>query len=102
MWRMFSHDRCLQMSNKEIGMEKLSCFVGKSVLSQFSLFCREICFVALLCGEKLNQEVVLVEKKRQISGMIIYPMQCLLSVAASLDAVSIVWLKNNVYRHLCL
>ena len=46
MWRMFSHDRCLQMSNGEIGVEKLSCFVGKSVLSQFTLFCLD-CIYAI-------------------------------------------------------
>ena len=36
----------------------LHCLVAKSDLLQFTLFCREICFVAiyaLLCGEKLNQ-----------------------------------------------
>ena len=49
------------------------CFAAKSVLSQFTLFCREICFVAiyaLLCGEKFNQKIVPVEKNGQISGMI--------------------------------
>ena len=47
-------------------VEKLSCFVAKSVLLQFTLFCREICFVviyALLCGEKLNQNLCLWRKK---------------------------------------
>ena len=42
------------------------CFVAKSVLSQFTLFCRKICFVrihALLCGEKLNQKLCLWRKK---------------------------------------
>ena len=47
-------------------VEKLSCFVAKSVLLQFTLFCREICFVAiyaLLCGEKFNQKLCLWRKK---------------------------------------
>ena len=50
----------------------LCCFVAKSVLSQFTLFCREICFVAiysLFVWRKIEPKIVLVEKKRQISGM---------------------------------
>ena len=41
-------------------------FVAKSVLLQFTLFCRKICFVAiyaLLCGEILNQNLCLWRKK---------------------------------------
>ena len=52
----------------------LHCLVAKSDLLQFTLFCREICFVviyALLCGEKLNQKLCLWRKKRQISGMML-------------------------------
>ena len=65
MWRnlscgeMFPHDILLHMN-------KLTCFVAKSVLSQFTLLCRKICFVAiyaLLCGEKLNQKFCLWRKK---------------------------------------
>ena len=44
----------------------LHCLVAKSDLLQFTLFCREICFVAiyaLLCGEKLNQKLCLWRKK---------------------------------------
>ena len=44
----------------------LHCFVAKSDLLQFTLFCREICFVAiyaLLCGEKFNQKLCLWRKK---------------------------------------
>ena len=40
--------------------------VAKSVLLQFTLFCREICFVAIyafLCGEKVNQKLCLWRKK---------------------------------------
>ena len=38
----------------------LRCFVAKTVLSRFTRFCRENSFVAiyaLLCGEKMNQEL---------------------------------------------
>ena len=56
---MFPHDRFLHMSNEKCGA---NLFCGEisphgSVLSQFTLFCHEICFVvinALLCGKKLN------------------------------------------------
>ena len=44
----------------------LHCLVAKSDLLQFTLFCREICFVAiyaLLCGEKFNQKLCLWRKK---------------------------------------
>jgi len=50
-------------------VEKLSCFVAKSVLLQFSLFCRGICYdaiYALLCGEKFNQKLCLWRKKTNI------------------------------------
>ena len=45
------------------------CFAAKSVLSQFTLFCREICFVAiyaLLRGEKLSRRLYLWRKMTNI------------------------------------
>ena len=39
---------------------KIGFVANYAVLSRFTLFCREICFVmirALLCGEKLNQKL---------------------------------------------
>ena len=46
----------------------------KSVLSQFNFFSCKICSVAiyaLLRGEKLKPKIVSVEKKGQISGMVL-------------------------------
>ena len=54
------------LSCGEVFPNKLTFFLAKSVLSQFTLFCREIYFVAisaLLCGEKLNQKLCLWRKK---------------------------------------
>ena len=48
MWRMFPH------------RYNLCCFVVKSALSRFTLFCRKICFVviyATLCRDILNQKL---------------------------------------------
>ena len=76
MWRKISHvENNLHMRNVETSLfyHNLCCFVIKSVWLPFMLFCRQIYFVAihtLLRGEKLNQKIVSVEKKRQISGMI--------------------------------
>ena len=74
MWKFFEdspHDQCGEVSNFSISdicvmwkispqMYKLCCFVQKSVLSQFTLFCREISFVAiyaLLCGENFDHKL---------------------------------------------
>ena len=76
MWRnlscgeMFAHDRFLHMRNEKC---QANVLCAKSVLSQFTLFCREICFVtiyALFVWRKIEPKIVLVEKKRQISGML--------------------------------
>ena len=78
MWRnlscgeMFPHDRCtiyaVMLHNyivfvflQNLSCRNLRCFVAKSVLSQFTRF---------LCEKKIESKIVLVEKKRQISGMI--------------------------------
>ena len=53
---------------------KQCCFVAQSVLSQFTLFFCEICFVsiyALFVWRKIELKIVVVEKKRQISGMVV-------------------------------
>ena len=47
-------------------MNKLIFFVAKSVLSQFTLFC---CDLRAFVWRKVELKIVLVEKKRQISGM---------------------------------
>ena len=65
---MFPHDRFLRMTNEKCGA---NLFCGEislhdTVLSQFTLFRRKICFVAiyaLLCGEKLDQKLCLWRKK---------------------------------------
>ena len=47
----------------------LRCLAAKSVFLQFTLFCCEICSVAiyaLLRGEKLKPKILSVEKKGQI------------------------------------
>ena len=66
----------------------LHCLVAKSDLLQFTLFCREICFVAiyaLLCGEKLNQKLCLWRKKDKYQ---VCPSQgCCGSGLGSLDRV---------------
>ena len=53
-------------STGAIKNEKLICFVAKSLLSPSTLFCREICFVAiyaLLYVQKLNQKLCSWRKK---------------------------------------
>ena len=61
---IFSHERCGDKS--AFFLHKSRCFVVKSLLLPFTLFCCERCFVAiyaLLCGEKLNQKLCLWRKK---------------------------------------
>ena len=51
------------------------CFLAKSVLLQFTLFCRETCFVAVYALSVWRQrtaKMLSVEKKWQISCMVIY------------------------------
>ena len=65
---MFPHDIFLHMSNEKCGA---NLFCGKisphdTILSQFTLFCRDL---RAFVWRKVEPKTVLVEKKRQISGM---------------------------------
>ena len=76
IWRKICHvEKFLHMRDVETNLfcHNSCCFVVKSVLLPYTLFCCERYFVAiyaLLCGEKFNQKIVPVEKNGQISGMI--------------------------------
>ena len=72
MWRYLKFLHILHVYDVEnfyTYMYTLCCFAEKLVLLWFTLFCREICFVAIyahLCGEKLNQRLRMWRKKYEV------------------------------------
>ena len=74
IWRFSTSGMCM-MWRMSLHMYMLCCFVEKLVLSWFTLFVREICFVviyALLCGENWTKGCICGEKNRKHYHVLIY------------------------------